>query len=151
MSRKKTTIEKQKQGTARRDRVKTLAVPDLSGFPEPTADLDAKESQVYARLCRHLSGREALFDADAAILTAAAVAIVQNSAAIEKLREAGPIQFFENGTRNVSPEFSTFEKTTALLMRLAKILGLDPRSRQDMTAFLEAGEMAPDDPMDELI
>ena len=151
MSRKKTTTEKVKTGTIRADRVKKLAAPDMTGLPEPTADLSADEMKMYTRLCKHLQSRDVLFDADAAILTAAAVAIVQNRKAIQALHDAGPIQYFDNGTRNVSPEYSTFEKTTSLIARLSKSLGLDPKSRQDMTAFLDSGEAAPDDPSDELM
>lgn len=151
MSRKKTESEKIREGTLRQARNKAPARAVRTGYPEPTAELTAQGLKVYNALCRHLDSREILFEADAALLTATAVTVEKLSEAINDLNVQGTVQVFDNGTRNVSPELSVFEKLTALLMRESRLLGLDPRARQDLLAFLDDGEQAPDDPMRELL
>lgn len=148
MSRKKSTSEKLKEGTIRADRmpVKTKK-SSLSGYPEPFQELSEKETVIFKKLCDHLRDADALFSADTFLLTSTAVNLGQMQEIIPELREKGAVQTFENGTRNVSPEYSIFDKCNGLFLRHSKVLGLDPRSRQDMLIFLEQGENEPDDPL----
>jgi len=152
MSRRKTETEKKKQGTRNATRERTRKAPrrvSLTGLPAPLEDLNNDERKIYARLCNHLLGADALHDVDAYLITAAAVNLNQMRIAIAQLREQGPIQEFDNGTRNVSPEYSIFEKCNNMLRQHSRLLGLDPRSRQDLLIFLESGEGQDDDPAGE--
>lgn len=148
MSRKKSTTEKLKEGTIRSDRmpVKTKK-SNLIGYPDPFQELSEKEIVIFKKLCDHLREADALFRADTFLLTSAAVNLGQMQEIIPELREKGAVQIFENGTRNVSPEYSIFDKCNGLFLRHSKVLGLDPRSRQDMLIFLEQGEQEDDDPL----
>lgn len=148
MSRKKTTTEKLKEGTIREDRKPVRAKKSsLRGYPKPFEDLSEKETVIFKRLCDHLRDADALHDADTFLLSACAVNLGQMAQIIPELREKGPVQIFENGTRNVSPEYSIFDKCNGLFLRHSKVMGLDPRSRQDMLVFLETGDNEPDDPL----
>ena len=152
MSRKKSTTEKLKEGTIRADRIPARAKKSsLKGYPKPFQELSGTEEVIYKRLCDHLRDADGLFDADTFLLTAAAVNLGQMREIIPELRRMGPVQEFENGTRNVSPEYSIFDKCNSLFLRHSKVLGLDPRSRQDMLIFLEQGESEPDDPLEDEI
>lgn len=149
MARKKSTSERIKQGTIRPDRIpiKTKKVSIASKYPTPFEPLEHKEEVIYRRLCDHLMDADALHDADTFILTAAAVNLKQMGDIIPELRVNGAIQTFENGTRNVSPEYSVFEKCNSLFLRHSRQLGLDPFSRQNMLIFLEQGDKDDDDPL----
>jgi len=127
-------------------RKKAIKKNVLSGLPAPIAELDSDEQNMYARLCNHLLSVDALYDADAAVITFAAVNINQARQAIKALKAAGPIQEFENGTRNVSPEYSVFEKCNTMFKVHSQRLGLDPKSRQDIIAFIESGADEATDP-----
>jgi P27 family predicted phage terminase small subunit len=148
MSRKKSTTEKIKIGTVREDRLPVRSVKSsFDGYPDPLEDLEEKEMEIFRRLCDHLRSVQSLFDADTFLLTAAAMNLAQMALILPQLREKGLIQEFENGTRNVSPEYSIFQKANDLFLKHSKHLGLDPRSRQDMLVFLEQGEGDDDDPL----
>lgn len=149
MSRKKSETEKKKQGTARADRVKAVKARIPKGWPAPDIDMNKTEQQAYAGLCRHLEEVGTLYEVDKHILTIAAVNIGQGVLAMQKLREMGPIQEFENGTRNVSPEYSIFEKCAAMHMRYSRLLGLDPDSRLRMDYFLNEAKEEEKDPIAE--
>lgn len=140
MSRKKSNDEKKQQGTLKKSRSKRIKAHIAENWPKPDIDLSDEEQVIYASLCRHLEAAESLFDADAHLLTQVAVNISMGVTAMKKLRDAGPIQYFDNGTRNVSPEWSIFEKACNLFRQHSKMLGLDPRSRLDMEYFLNATE-----------
>lgn len=146
--RQKKTSEKIKEGTIRADRLafKTKKT-GVSNYPEPFEPLEYKEQIIYERLCDHLINADALHDADTFVLTAAAINLNQMAAIIPELRQNGAVQVFENGTRNVSPEYSIFDKCNGLFLRHSKHLGLDPFSRQNMLIFLEQGDKDNDDPL----
>lgn len=148
MSRKKSTSEKLKEGTLRTDRIVVRSKKSsVTGYPDPFKKLLSGELVIYKRLCDHLRSADALHDADTFILTAAAINLNQMSEIIPELRQNGAVQIFENGTRNVSPEYSIFDKCNSLFLRHSKQLGLDPHSRQNMLIFLEQGEVDEDDPL----
>lgn len=148
MPRKKTETEKKKAGTARADRRKKAKVHVLQDWPQPDIEMNETEQMAYAGLCRHLEEAGTLFDVDRHLMTLAAVNIAQGVIAMNALRERGPIQEFDNGTRNVSPEYSIFEKCMAAHIRYSRLLGLDPRSRADLEYFLEK-ETKEVDPIEE--
>ena len=151
MSRRKSITEKKKQGTARADRAKTVKRTTPDHWPAPDIDLNETEQAAYSGLCRHLEEAGALFDVDRHLMTLAAVNIAQGVIAMGQLREQGPIQEFENGTRNVSPEYSIFEKCMAAHIRYSRLLGLDPRSRSDLDYFMQEQEEDKVDPIAEAL
>lgn len=135
--------EKEKRGTVRtRDQVR-LKQSVLDEYPAPIKDLGPDETRIYNLLCGHLQKVKNLYTVDVAILTAAAINIQMMMHSIEGLQNEGAVQYFENGTRNVSPEFTVFIKSNELFLKHSRQLGLDPRSRQEILAFVE--NTAPDD------
>ncbi len=149
---KKSNAEKAKQGTLQKVRQKEMRPSGLdSGYPIPSAELSGLGLEIYNRICKHLDDVDALYDADTFIITQTAVNLAQMRTIIKDMNEQGLIQYFDNGTRNVSPEFSIFEKCSNLFRQHSRMLGLDPYSRLSMEYFINNGEGASDDPADEFL
>lgn len=140
MNRRKSIAEKKKRNTLEKGKIQKIRNTGISHYPEPLQELDESERIIYNRLCDHLIGTNSLYDADAFVLTMTAVNLDQIRQIIPELRKKKSIQEFKNGTRNVSPEYSIFEKCNALFLRHSKVLGLDLRSRQELLMFLDQGE-----------
>ena len=150
MSQKLSKTEKQKRGTNRAVRDKKINVKDISQHPHPGVDLTLSQSTIYNRICDHLKEHGALMDIDCYIVGCMAVAIDVRNEAIRLMNAEGLIQEFENGTRNLSPEFSAFQKANNEIRQLSKCLGMDARSRLTMDYFMEKKE-EPVDPIAELL
>lgn len=147
MPARKSTAEKQKRGTSRGVREKAIKKESYRGYPDPGVELTEPQQLVYRRVCDHLRTAGILLDIDCYVVGSMAISIDTRNKAIQLMNKVGIIQEFENGTRNLSPEFSAFQKANTEIRMLSKQLGLDPKSRQDMIAFIEQGEQDDDDPL----
>lgn len=137
MGKRKSESEKSLKGTTEKSRVRVPRMQLLEGYPDPVTNLNAKEREVYERLCNHLHENGALMDADAMICTMFAQSMVKYIDAAYKCRGKGTIQTYKNGTRQISPEYTVFKEERANLLKMGVALGLSPRARLDMEYFHE--------------
>lgn len=142
--RKLSVKEKQQRGTLRADQAYKPARAEYEGYPDPPRKLTEAQTATYKQICNYLKNYGALMDADAILIAPLAVAISLQNEAADLLAEHGLIQVFKNGTRNVSPELSAFEKASALVAKLARELGVGVRSRDGLSVFLDVEEERPD-------
>lgn len=140
MSTRKSDTEKRKRGTARPVRMKSVRKSEYKGYPDPGVKLSLEQGKIYKRICDHLKSAGILLDTDCYVIGSMAVSIDARNTAIKLMSQTGMIQEYSNGARNLSPEFSIFQKANTEIRQLSKQLGLDPRSRQDITAFLNQEE-----------
>lgn len=146
----KNTADRKKKGTYRKSEDKQVLKSETEGYPDPGLKLTEQQEVIYKRVCEHLMAKQALFDVDTFMIASFAVAVDTRNKAVEMMNALGLIQEFENGTRNISPEFSVFKKANEEMRQLSKMIGGDPRSRQDLTIFL-AKEEDSVDPLEEIL
>lgn len=147
---RKDSDDRKKKGTYRATEDKKMQKNNYKGYPDPGIELSDEQMILYRRICDHLKAKQALYDVDTFMIASYAVAVDTRNKAVEMMNKLGLIQEFDNGTRNISPEFSIFKKANEEMRQLSKMLGGDPRSRQDLVIFIEEGE--PDhDPLADLM
>lgn len=151
MPRRTSTQDKRKKGTTRSERQATPKIVVLEQYPAPVCALSDEAVNYYNLICKHLEEHGALLDADAFTITYAAQSASLANEYWVKMVQMGCIQEFQNGARQVSPEWAVYRNAVQDFIKHSKNLGLDPRSRQDMQYFLENGESDSDDPMDEIL
>lgn len=151
MPRRTSAKDKEKKGTARADRQVKPKIVMSSEYPSPVIPLSDSGIDFYNRICKHLHENGALLDADAFVITYAAQAADLAATHWVMMQAEGTIQVFQNGARQVSPEWAVYRNAVADFMKHSRALGLDPRSRSDLKYFLENGESDSDDPMDGIL
>lgn len=142
--------KKTQKGTSRGVRNKSVKRQDVVGYPDPGVEITESQMKIYQRICDHLQAYSALVDVDCYIIASMSVAIDTRNEAIKLMVAEGLIQEFENGTRNISPEFSIFKKANEEIRQLSKFLGMDPRSRSSIPSFLDA-PTGKEDPIETLL
>lgn len=142
--------ERKKRGTFRADKDKQLQKSQYEGYPNPGIELTDEQMVLFRRICDHLKEKDILLDIDTFHIVSYAIAVDSRNKAVQMMNKLGLIQEFDNGTRNISPEFSIFKKANEEMRQLSKMIGGDPKSRQDMVAFLDEGEPE-HDPLDNLM
>ena len=102
--------------------------------PEPYIKLDAWERKTYNRICGWLSDKGHLEDVDNFIICNAVKSLSLAKNALIEMSEPdkGAVQTFENGTRQVSPEWAVWKNSIKDFETCARHLGLSPKIRQDM-------------------
>jgi len=147
---RKESGDRKKKGTYRASEDKQIKRNPYEGYPDPGIELSDDQITLFHRICDHLKDKDILFDIDTFHIVSYAIAVDSRNKAVQMINKLGLIQEFDNGTRNISPEFSIFKKANEEMRQLSKMLGADPRSRQDLVAFLEQGEPE-HDPLDALM
>lgn len=142
---RKSNSKKELQGTGRSDRQRTPKLSVLDGYPEPSAKLNKDEQEIYNALCKHLDENGALMEADAFLCTMFAQSMHKYLQAAYKCRGNGTIQVYKNGTRQVSPEYTVFKDERANLLKMGKLLGLDPKARLELEYFQDRPQKAKDE------
>lgn len=138
--RKVSEAEKKKRGTTDTRRTKTPVVKVLENYPQPTSELSEPETEIYNRICKHLMENGALYDADCFIVTHCAKNLGLADWAWKEMLKQGAIQTFQNGARQVSPEWAVYKNAVELFMKQSRLLALDPKSRLDHNYFLDNEE-----------
>ena len=112
--------------------------------PEPQKYIKGNALKIYDEICSHLSNVDALEDVDSYIISMAAyyLDLFMTHA------DAGLVQTFANGTRQVSPEHTLMKDAREGFIKLSAKIGLSNKDREAMLKF--KGQSKEVDALDEL-
>lgn len=142
----KNQVDKLVQGTARKDRIKTIKGKALTSLPDPPRSLRKAVEKIYYQVGNTLIEMEVLRNTDLrALCNFAEWSYVYETAMKKALVRGGMYQVFSNKTRNVSPEFTVVRTAQDVMFRFYQRLGLTPYDRDKIQSFQSEPEL-PSDP-----
>lgn len=112
-------------------------------FPPPYTKLNRKERKIYDRIWKRVSEFIGVDDIDNFVITSAAQQLNMAAEALERIKEENngqPYQTYENGTRQVSPDYTVFKTMTGEAQKSLERAGLLPKGRKDLGVFDEPEE-----------
>lgn len=146
--RKKNDNMKVVQGTARKDRKATTKSKDV--IPLPDRPMDESVKRVYFRIAEHLKDHNALLEVDVDLIYQAAKCVVRMYAFESLMESEGSIQIFQNGTRQLSPEYVLFDKERSAFYAICDRMGIGVKSREKIAAF-QVSKEDEEDPIRKLL
>ena len=141
---KKSETTKDLAGTSRPDRnrralIEPETTPELpQHFPEPPDFLSAVGRKSYYLFCTHLKSVDGLWKADYDLIVRAAF-WHQLWEETVILAIAQPVQTFDGGARQISPEMQILNKAEAHLVKYCELLGIGPKARESIGVFNTSG------------
>ena len=132
---KKTTTQKELEGTARKDRAG--AIPTTSKIPQPSANLPKAAIPYYNELAEHLASNDALQAVDRLILERAAKCAMSLDKSEQDLSKFGQIAISEKGAPYVSPYFNVMASLEKRFIEYCNLLGVSPKARHLMSGTFE--------------
>ncbi len=121
-------------------------------YPQPYTELNEEEAKIYARLWESVKSFIGIQDVDNFIITTVALKLNMAAEALGRIKnsESGqPIHQFENGTKQVSPDYTVFRTMSEEAAKLLEKAGLTPKARKDLLPDEE--KTKPKDLMAELL
>jgi phage terminase small subunit len=131
----KSNKSKELSGTIQDSKVKNI---QTSKVGEPLLKLSTLEKDIYSSLKKHLEVNRASLEIDSIYLTIASRVINQVLVNSEELSKAGSVMIYPNGTKQISAEATAFRQSFEAFKEISKVLGLDPKSRQNMDYFVNS-------------
>jgi len=131
----KSNKTKELSGTLQDSKVKNF---QTSKVGDPLLKLSTLEKDVFSSLKKHLEVNRASLEIDSIYLTIASRVINQVLVNSEELSKAGSVMIYPNGTKQISAEATAFRQSFEAFKEISKVLGLDPKSRQNMDCFVNS-------------
>jgi phage terminase small subunit len=131
----KSNKSKDLSGTLQDSKVKNI---QTSKVGEPLLKLSTLEKDIFSSLKKHLEVNRASLEIDSIYLTIASRVINQVLVNSEELSKAGSVMIYPNGTKQISAEATAFRQSFEAFKEVSKVLGLDPKSRQNMDYFVNS-------------
>lgn len=147
---------KERAGTYRPDRHKTVAVTLADGMPPPPAYItsNARALELYREIVNFLSDNKALADIDTNLVALAA----SQGAIYEKFWKefiGDPTMAVQvnltSGLKSTTPEYKIMCDAEKKYFDACKELGIGPKARERMLAFLSPDTEGGGDPLDKLM
>ncbi len=131
----KSNKTKDLSGTLQDSKVKNI---QTSKVGDPLLKLSTLEKDIFSSLKKHLEVNRASLEIDSIYLTIASRVINQVLVNSEELYKAGSVMIYPNGTKQISAEATAFRQSFEAFKEVSKVLGLDPKSRQNMDYFVNS-------------
>ena len=131
----KSNKTKELSGTLQDSKVKNI---QTSKVGDPLLKLSTLEKDIFSSLKKHLEVNRASLEIDSIYLTIASRVINQVLVNSEELSKAGSVMIYPNGTKQISAEATAFRQSFEAFKEVSKVLGLDPKSRQNMDYFVNS-------------
>jgi hypothetical protein len=107
-------------------------------FPPPYTKLTRTERTIYDRIWKRVSEYIGIDDIDNFVITNAAQQLNMAAEALQRIKEDNdglPYQTFENGTRQVSPDYTIFKTMTGEAQKSLERSGCLPKGRKELGVF----------------
>ena len=122
-------------GTLQDSKVKNIQTFKVG---DPLLKLSTLEKDIFSSLKKHLEVNRASLEIDSIYLTIASRVINQVLVNSEELSKAGSVMIYPNGTKQISAEATAFRQSFEAFKEISKVLGLEPKSRQNMDYFVNS-------------
>lgn len=106
----------------------------------------SKTQRKYYNQLLKLIGEDSLSEKDVYELENAAMCLQMIEEAEKGIKKHGTIQTFKNGTRQLSPEYTQWEKAATMWEKYVRQFGLSPKARADI-GLEGAKKEKPKDPL----
>lgn len=144
MSGKKSSKQKELEGTDRPDR--SGEIPSVDEIPAPSKGFPREARPFYDLFAQHLLDNKALQNVDSIVLERAAKCALRLDKAEKEMDAKGAIQTYKTGNRNISPEYTLFDKTEKRFLEYCSLLGISPKARHLMAGSFEKKKETKKDP-----
>lgn len=131
----KSNKTKELSGTLQDSKVKNIQTFKVG---DPLLKLSTLEKDIFSSLKKHLEVNRASLEIDSIYLTIASRVINQVLVNSEELSKAGSVMIYPNGTKQISAEATAFRQSFEAFKEISKVLGLEPKSRQNMDYFVNS-------------
>lgn len=104
-------------------------------YPPPFMPLNRSQRKYYDRIWSFVSENIGLEDVDNFVITLAAQHLNMAAEALKRIdKDANgkPLQTFENGTRQVSPDYTIYKSMSDQAMKMLEKSGVLPKARKDL-------------------
>jgi phage terminase small subunit len=124
---------------------------ELRDIPEPQSFVVDGARIFYLQICEHLIENNMIKEIDSMILSSFAMTMMMHSKMALLIGDGNLhhlIQTYDSGAKQVTPEFTIFMKTSDKLDKFYAQLGIGPKNRESIEAFVSKGvedEEAEDD------
>ena len=129
------------QGTLQDSKVKNY---EGESIPGSIFSLTKQEQSIYDKIRLHLESNSASAEIDCIYISVAAKIVGQLILNAKALNTEGCIMTYQNGTRQVSAEWTAFKQSFDAFKDISKVLGLDPKSRLSMDYFINMNDSQED-------